>query len=171
MIIVHLVLHDDPLSKAILIRTGGRFAHAEALTPEGTLIGAFAEGGVQERPLDYGTEKIVDEAWVACPADDDTSARFYHYLRAPEVMGEPYAYTDIAGFQLPFDLPHHHAVFCSALIVDAFRGCLWFPRPLPIPAHNVSPNMLNQMLYARPDIKIITRTSPEFLAFTTKPKG
>lgn len=168
MIIVHLVLHDDLLSKAILIRTGGRFAHAEALTPEGTLIGAFAEGGVQERQLDYGPEKILDEAWIACPADDDMSAAFYHYLRAPQVMGEPYAYTDIAGFELPFSLPHQHAVFCSALIVDAMRGCLYLPRPLPIPAHNVFPTMLHQMLYARPDIKIITRQSPEFLSHIKK---
>ena len=163
-IIVHLVRHNDPLSNAIMIRTGGLYAHAEALTPQGTIIGAFALGGVQERPLDYGAEKILAEAWVLLEADDAMSAKFYHYLRSPEVMGEPYAYTDIAEFVEPFDLPHHHAVFCSALIDDALRWIGWFPRPLPIWARRVNPTMLHQMIYVRPDIKILTgRTDPLFL--------
>ena len=170
MIIVHLVRHKDPLSDAIMIRTGGLYAHAEALTPQGTLIGAFAIGGVQERPLDYGTEKILAEAWVALGADAEMSAAFYHFLRSPEVMGEPYAFTDIAGFMSPVDLPHHHAVFCSALIVDGLRWCKRFPRPLPIAAHNVYPTLLHQMLYAQTNIKIIGRTDPEFIAFTEKPQ-
>ena len=172
MIIIHLVDHDNLLSQAIKLYKKGRFAHAEAFTPQGTIIGAFAIGGVQERPLDYGTEKILDEVWLALKADDDMSAKFYHYLRSPEVMGEKYAYTDIVGFLEPFKLPHWHAVFCSALIDDALRWVGWFPRPLPIAAHDVDPTTLHQMLYCQDEdrVKIITRQSPEFLAFTLEMK-
>jgi hypothetical protein len=164
MIIVRFVCHDDPLSAAILIEIGGQVAHAEAVMPGGTVIGAFAEGGVQERQLDYDGGKFRYEALVALPARDDVAAAFEHYLRSPEVLGEPYDYTGLAKFVEHFDFHQGHHVFCSALIDDALRGCLYFPRPLPIPAHEVNPRMLQQMLFARYDTILVTRDHPIFIA-------
>ena len=157
MIIVRLVNHDDGLSKAILLKTGGEYAHDEAITPQGTIIGAFALGGVQERMLDYDNSKFKKELLLALTASDEISDKFYHYLKA--CLNESYAFKDIAGFLYPFDHHDQHHVFCSALIQDALRGSGWFPRPVPIPAHCVYPVLLQQMIFARAegDFKIINR--------------
>lgn len=163
MIVIRLVRHDDPLSWAIIQNIGGEVAHAEAIMRGGTVVGAFAEGGVQERPLDYDGGKFLKEILLALPADDDMTERFEHYGRA--CIGEPYDFTGIGDFVHPgVDVHRKHHVFCSALIQDMLRGCLFFARPLPIPAHYVSPLLLQQELLVRPDVKIITRDDPAFLA-------
>ena len=165
-IIISLVDHDDVLSRSILLKTGGQYAHAEAITPQGTVIGAFALGGVQERPIDYDGGKFLRKLFLLLPTDDATAAAFYHYLRAPTVMGEPYAYKDVIKIASPIPFSDHerHHVFCSALMVDALRGSGYFPHPLPIPAHDVYPVMLQQMLLCRPDVRPVLRTDPEFIS-------
>ena len=128
----------------------------------GKVIGAFAEGGVQERPMDYDGGKFGTEILIALPCDDATEARFEHYLRA--VIGENYDFSGLAKFVEHFDFHLGHHVFCSALIDDALRGSDYFPHPLPIPAHEVNPRMLQQMVLCRPDAKIVTRDDPIFKA-------
>jgi hypothetical protein len=166
MIIVRLVCHDDPLSAAIMLEIGGLVAHAEAIMPGGTIIGAFAEGGVSERPMDYDGGKLKYEVLVALPVSDEMSAAFHHYLRA--CVGEPYDFPGLAKFVEHFDLHRGHHAFCSMLIDDALRGCLYFPRPLPIPGHEVSPRILHQMLFVRPDVLVVTRDDPLFISHVSK---
>jgi|KBSMisStaDraftv2_1062788.scaffolds.fasta_scaffold00126_6 hypothetical protein len=163
MIIIRLVCHDDPLSKAILKVTGGEVAHAEAVMFGGTIIGAFAEGGVQERKLDYDGGKFLKEILLALPADAEMAAKFEHWLRA--CLGEAYDFTGLTGFALPTVDMHraHHAV-CSMLIHNALRGCQFFFRPMPIPAHKVDPVLLQQELLARTDVQVISREDPLFIA-------
>jgi hypothetical protein len=51
-VIWRFVAHDDEITRLIIAatcKTGGQVAHAEAIMRGGTIIGAFAEGGVQER--------------------------------------------------------------------------------------------------------------------------
>lgn len=161
MIIIRLVRHEDPLSWAIIQNIGGEVAHAEAIMKGGTIIGAFAENGVQERPMDYDGGKFAKEVLFALPADDDMSAKFEHYGRA--CIGESYDFTGLTEFiHLGVDLHGTHHVFCSALVQDMLRGCLWFPRPLPIPAHYVSPLLLQQELLVDQRTKVITREDPIF---------
>lgn len=169
MIIVRLVCHDDELSRLILLETGGVVAHAEAVMPGGTILGAFAEGGVQERPLDYDGGKFKTEILIALPASDEMAAAFHHYLRA--CIGEPYDFPGLFKFVEHFDLHAKKHAFCSMLIDDALRGCLYFPRPLPIPGHEVSPRILHQMLFARPDAQVIDRNDPIFLAHVAEKAG
>ena len=163
MIYIRLVRHDDPLSWAIIKNIGGEVAHAEGVMVGGTVIGAFAEGGVQERPWDYDGGKFLKEVIFELPADDDMSKAFDHYLRA--VIGEPYDFTGIAEFiHVGFDTHGKHHVFCSAFIQDALRGCKYFARPLPIPAHYVNPLMLMQELLVDARTRIVERTDPAFVA-------
>jgi len=165
MIYIRLVCHDDPLSWAILKNIGGVVAHGEGIMKGGTVIGAFAEGGVQERQLDYDGGKFAKEILFELPADDEMSAKFEHYLRAPEVMGEAYDYSGIANFMhFGIDMHAKHHVFCSALIHDALRFIGWFPRPMPIPGHYVNPLILHQELLADQRTRIVTRDDPAFLA-------
>jgi hypothetical protein len=163
-IIARLVDHGDILSDLILEKLGGMVAHAELFTEAGTVIGAYAEGGVQERPLDYDHGKFRTEILIALPTDADTVAKVDHFMRAPEVMHEPYDYLGLLDFTEHFDFHQQHKVFCSALLVDALRWTNYFPHPLPISAHKVYPVLLQQMLLCRPDAKIITRDDPIFKA-------
>jgi hypothetical protein len=165
MIYVRLVCHDDPLSWAILKNIGGIVAHGEGVMKGGTVIGAFAEGGVQERKLDYDGGKFAKEILFELPADDEMSAKFEHYLRSPEVMGEAYDYPGIANFMhFGIDMHAAHHVFCSALIHDDLRFIKWWPRPMPIPGHYVNPLILHQELLADQRTRIVTRDDPAFLA-------
>ena len=172
MIIIRLVRHDDPLSDAIILNIGGEVAHAEAIMTGGTVIGAFAEGGVQERPLDYDGGKFKKEILLALLVDDAMTIAFEHYLRSPQVLGEGYDYAGIVNFiHLGFDSHGKHRVFCSALIHDDLRWIGFFPRPLPIPGHYINPLMLQQELLCQPEdrVRSITRGDPVYLKHIAGP--
>ena len=158
------------MSWAIIQNIGGVVAHAEAVMRGGTVIGAFAEGGVQERPLDYDGGKFLKEVLFALPADVVMSARFEHYLRSPNVLAEPYDYPGIANFMhFGIDLHADHHVFCSALIHDDLRFIRWWQRPMPIPGHYVNPLILHQELLADQRTQIIPRDDPIFLKHIAGP--
>ena len=145
----------------------------------GTVIGAFAEGGVQERPLDYDGGNFAREILFELPADDEMSARFEHYLRSPRVLGEPYDYPGIGNFVHPgWDMHAGHHAFCSDLIHLALRGVgtedsapRWWPRPMPIPGHYVSPLILHQELLCDQRTRIVERSDPAFVAHIAGPHG
>jgi len=165
MIYIRLVCHDDPLSWAILKNIGGVVAHGEAVMTGGTVIGAFAEGGVQERKLDYDGGKFLKEIIFELPADDAMTAKFEHYLRSPRVMGEGYDFPGIANFMhFGIDLHSEHHVFCTALIHDDLRWVGYFARPMPIPGHYVNPLILHQELLCDQRTRIVERTDPAFVA-------
>lgn len=158
------VCHNDELSRLILLNQGGVLAHFEAIMRGGTVIGAFAEGGVQERPLDYDGGKFKREILFELPADDAMNVRFEHYLRSPQVIGETYDYSGIANFlHLGVDLHQEHHVFCSALVHDDLRFVGWWPRPMPIPGHYVTPLIMHQQLLADQRTRVITRDDPVFV--------
>jgi hypothetical protein len=166
MIILRFVCHDDGISRAIIAVTGGQVAHAEAIMRGGTIIGAFAEGGVQERRLDYDGGKFEFEQLIAIPVTADAQAAFEHYLRSHEVQKVKYDYFGLFDFvQLIGDWHQTGKAFCSCLIDDAARWKdIIFKHPLPIHAHGVSPVMLQQMALARDDSFIVTRDDPIFRA-------
>lgn len=170
MIILRFVRHDDLLTKAILLQTGGQFAHAEALTPENTYIGAYAEGGVQERPRLYDAGRFEEEQFLLLVADSAASAKFYHYLRDPNVLGEKYGFADIVEFVTHLRTHQGHHVVCSALQALALRACEYLPRPLPLAAHEISPVILQLGLLMRPDVREITSSDPWLIAHI-KPTG
>lgn len=174
------VRHKDELSDLIIDNQGGVLAHFEAfMTGTRTVIGAFAEGGVQERPMDYDGGNFALEILFHLPATDDMNAAFEHYLRSPDVHEEPYDYSGIANFlHLGVDLHGKHRVFCSALIHDALRGfgCAddyprWWNRPMPIPGHYVTPLIMHQQLLADQRVKIVERIDPAFVAHIVGPHG
>jgi hypothetical protein len=170
-VIFRFVAHDDEITRLILAatcKTGGQVAHAEAVMRGGTIVGAFAEGGVQERPLNYDGGKFKFESLIAIPVDADTQAAFEHYMRSPQVLGEPYDYFGLGDFVQLFDWHQSHKVFCSAVVTLAARWVKIFKHPLPINAHGISPIMLQQMTLTRDDAKIVTRDDPIFISHISK---
>jgi hypothetical protein len=164
-IILRFVHATDIVSDGILVDTGGKYSHVEAVTPEGKLLGAHASGGVLARPSDYDAGKFDRERFLHLTAADEAmAAKFYHYLNA--VIGEPYDFGAIAGFVSHLDVHQKHRVICSALQALALRWCEYFPVVLPVPAHELSPRDLEVGLIMRPDVRDIPR--PSFLNTSLK---
>jgi hypothetical protein len=160
MIILRFVHAGGLGSNAIDFESGGLYSHVEAVTHDGKYLGAHVEMGVAVRPPDY--ETFDREKFVLLPADDEMSAKFYHYLYA--VVGEPYDFAAIAGFVVHMDAHQKHRVICSALQTLALRWCEYLPVPLPVPAHEISPRDLELGLTMRPDVREIEQSDPVFVA-------
>ena len=170
-IYVRLVRHDDPLSWAIIQNIGGVVAHAEAIMKGGTVVGAFAEGGVQERPLDYDGGKFLKEIIFELPAPPEMSDRFEHYMRA--IKGEPYDFSGIMdSLHLGYDFHAKKHLFCSAAVHDALRGLgdgrdesmHYYSRATPMGGHYVTPIVLHQQMEVDARTRIVERTDPAFVA-------
>jgi hypothetical protein len=88
-IVIRLVTCGDPVS-AIIRRgeTGFWASHVEALTPDGFLLGAHADGGVAKRPRDYDAGQWTLELYVTVPATPAQQAAFWAALEA--LIGHPY---------------------------------------------------------------------------------
>jgi hypothetical protein len=145
---LRFVTSHDLVSDAIRFAEAFPWSHVEAVTPAGTYLGAHAHGGVLDRPADYdkgqfSAERFVEIADVA----PETVAAFYAFLGTK--IGTPYDYAAIFGFVSRLDLHTTGEVICSALQTIALRSCRYFPFPLPIHAHEVSPRDLAMMLGVR----------------------
>jgi hypothetical protein len=147
MIRLRFVTAQDLVSDAIRFAEDFPYSHVEAVTPAGTFLGAHADGGVLDRPNDYDKGKFSAEHFVTIIVDQLTQDKFYAYLQGK--IGTPYDYQAILGFASRFDLHKTGAVICSALQTLALRACLYFPYPLAVPAHEVSPRDLALMLSTR----------------------
>lgn len=162
MIILRFVHCSGAIEELILFDSnGGQYSHVEAVTPDGKYLGAHTTG-VEARQMDYDAGKFSREKFLLLPANDEMSAKFYHYIRA--VIGEPYDFGAIAAFVAHFDQRQKHHVICSALQTLGLRWCEYFPVPLPVLAHRVSVRDLELGLAMRPDIKEITKNDSAFIA-------
>lgn len=116
-------------------------SHVEAVTPDGTYLGAHYDGGVMERPSNYDAASMTNQVFIDLDADLSQTNAFYAYLRGK--LGAPYDWKSILDFIDPFhNLHDSQHVICSALQTLALRTCGWFPAPLPVPAHQISPRDL-----------------------------
>ena len=147
MISLRFVHCPDVIGTAILLQTGGRFSHVEAVTPQGRYLGAHIGGGVLARPADYDKGLWSRQLFVDLPADEEMTAKFHHYLNA--VIGEPYDAAAILGFAFHVDIHSQHHTICSALQALALRGAGWFATPLAVPAHEISPRDLLLIISGR----------------------
>lgn len=98
-------------------------SHVEALTPDGFLLGAHQEDGVQKRPKDYDKGTWALELYIEIPATETQTQRFYDFLHSQ--IGKPYdmhailaiaqgALTGMATLSVGTEQP---SWICSALIV------------------------------------------------------
>lgn len=84
------------VSQAICKETRSEICHVDILTPNGTLIGAHAQGGIQERSPDY--EKWGLRIRVILQVPEEKARAFYGYVRS--MIGTPYDQKDILGIAL-----------------------------------------------------------------------
>lgn len=146
MIRLRFVNGNDPLSKMIIAREGLCMpftpSHVECVTPEGLFLGQRFDGGMQARHPGYDAKWLANERIVELPATEAQANAFYNYVT--KAIGQSYDWKAIGSFILPqnFHLSDH--AICSAKMTLALRtkGCEWFPMPLTVPAHQITPRDL-----------------------------
>ena len=154
MIRLRFVTGDDWVSNAIRFgERDGWCTHVEAVMPDGALLGAHLDGGVQARPAGYDKgratrELIVDlvDLHEAVEFPDTAERKFYDFLRAQ--IGKPYDLTALAGAALNRDWHQDDSWFCSELQAAALEHCGYLPRLAAIDSH-VSPRDLLLVLSGR----------------------
>jgi uncharacterized protein YycO len=114
-LIIRLIDGTGFVSRAIDFIERGYLCHAEIGTPEGTWIGAHADGGVQERPANYCTPTRDLRYYV--PVTDEQYERIMAFARSQ--IGKPYDFSDIAGILLNADWHKAGAWICSEFVVAA----------------------------------------------------
>jgi hypothetical protein len=134
---LRFVTGNDAVSAGIRYAEDFWASHVEAVMPDGTYLGAHADGGVQARPPTYDTT-WTKQLFVDLPCDD--CPQFEKFLRRK--IGTPYDVESIIGFVLRLDEHVPMSVICSALQVLALRSCGFFGTPLVLPAHQISPRDL-----------------------------
>lgn len=159
MIRIRFVAGNDPLSALIQAQGGTAMpftpSHVESLSQDGKFyIGQHMRGGMQARPVGYDTGQIMilpdgrlADIIVSLPCTDAQEAAYYAFIH--DKIGQPYDWISILGFVLTE--VHLHTVgslICSAITTAATRtkGCEYFPMPLTVPFHKISPRDLMLML-------------------------
>lgn len=154
-ITIRFVTENDTLSAMIRIQAGICVpftpSHAEAVSQDGKFyIGQHLSGGMLARPVGYNSAKLMklpdgtmSEKIVVLPCTDEQEAAFYAYIDSK--IGQPYDWKSILSFIDPaWNLHDFNHLICSAIMTAGLRtkGCEYFPMPLVVPYHHISPRDL-----------------------------
>ena len=148
MIRLRFVGGDDIVAAGISAAEYGHWCtHVEAVMPDGTLLGAHYEGGVQARRPGYDAGKIRRELLVSIPADAAMTDAFHAFLRAQ--LGKPYDKRAILAFVLGHEWQDPAAWFCSELQAAALAACTWFVSALATEFSHITPRDLLLIISGR----------------------
>lgn len=125
-------------------------SHVEALSEDGTgYYGAHVDGGVRLRPIGYDATTLYHEL-ILDLGDSPDDAKAFAYMKSK--LGQPYDWTSIIDFLLPENWHQMNHLICSAFMALTLRARGYFPYPLAVPAHMISPRDLLLVLSARENI-------------------
>jgi hypothetical protein len=148
MIRLRFVTCNDPVSAGIRAAEYGFWAsHTEAVMPDGTLLGAHYDGGVQARAADYDKGEFSRELIVSLPASPEMTDAFHAFLRTQ--LGKPYDVEAIVAFVARRDWQEPDAWFCSELQAAALAACGWFAQALATEFNHITPRDLLLILSGR----------------------
>jgi hypothetical protein len=122
----------------------GGYSHVDGVLSDGRLLGARNDAvggqppGTHIRRPEY--EKWVKRAVMTLDATDAEYADWEASLRAK--IGTPYDRASIIGFITGESQHADGHWICSALQVNALQHIKRVPFPLPVPAHQITPNSL-----------------------------
>jgi hypothetical protein len=151
IITLRFVTADDPLSRLIRTQAGISMpftpSHVEALSRDGkSYIGQHVDGGMLARPIGYdAAESGRKEKLVLLPCDPAQAEEFHDYCESK--IGQPYDWKSVISFLAPdINLHDFNHLICSAIMTAALRACGYFPMPLTVPFHHISPRDLMLIL-------------------------
>ena len=151
MITLRFVTCDDAVSGGIRFAEYGFWAsHVETLTPDGKLLGAHYDGGVQARDRYYDKGKFSRELFVKLPADEAMTNAFYAWNE--DQIGKPYDLDAIAAFVARRDWREDGAWFCSEQMAAGLEEVKYFPFPLAADLNKVMPRDLLLILSGSIDV-------------------
>jgi hypothetical protein len=153
---LRFVTADDAMSKFIRLQAGICVpftpSHVECVSQDGTKwIGEHIDGGMQARPADYDAATRAVQKFVDLPVTPAMESAFYTFVTAK--IGEPYDWKTIVDFAAPsfnFHMTNH--AICSAMMAWALRVCEYFPKPLTVPFHHITPRDLFLILSSHVEI-------------------
>ena len=138
-VVVRFVTADDPISKAIRFKTDSDVSHAEFVMPDGWMVGAHLDGGIQRRPADY--EKVTVDHRVKL--DRSNADEIYNSVLAS--VGTPYDWKAILGFLVAQPLSESGHLICSGFVAKVLLDFnVLFPIPKPV--EQVDPDYLLGLL-------------------------
>lgn len=131
-------------------------SHTEALSQDGKFYIGAQNDGVQKLPVGYDDGKVMKlpdgrdaDIIVSLPCSQEQEDAFYTFINSK--IGEPYDWMAIAGFiEGNRHTPDH--IICSAFMTYGLRKADYFPKPLTVPFHHVSPRDLLLMLSTHVEI-------------------
>jgi len=151
MIRIRFVGGNDLISRGISAAEYGFWAiHTEAVMPDGTLLGAHYQDGVQARPADYDKGKFTRDLIVPIPVDDATADKFHAFLRSQ--IGKPYDIEAIVAFVARRDWQAPDSWFCSELQAAALAACGWFTSDLATQFNHITPRDLLLVMSGRVNV-------------------
>lgn len=112
MISLQFAAEDGLSSDLIKYFEHGAFSHVDAVLPNGDLLGARLDGGVQVRKPGYAA--FSRTLRVDLPADDLTAQRFYAFLQSQ--VGKPYDMGVIAAFAFDANWQASGEWICSGML-------------------------------------------------------
>lgn len=143
MIRVRFILGDGFVSSAIARVTGSLFSHVEFGTPDGTWIGAHANGGIKERPWDYC--KPFREYVYDIPCTPEQEAAALVWMRSK--IGTQYNMVDILGLLFQARAMHSpNRYICSQFCTEGLLYIFGAPRVLNVLAnwsYRITPETLH----------------------------
>lgn len=150
-ITIRFVTDDDMLSRMIRTQAGISMpftpSHVEALSRDGNAyVGQHIKGGMLARPIGYDADEPGrKEKLVEIPVADVMADAFHSYCESK--IGMHYDWKSIISFITPdLNLHEFNHLICSAIMTAALRSCGYFPMPLTVPFHHISPRDLMLML-------------------------
>jgi hypothetical protein len=126
-----------------LAQYGDRFSHCDAVSKEGTYIGAHLLGGVKEQNLRYDAGTFQKEVFVHLKATEKQEAAFFAFLRGH--IGEPYDPIAIVYFFGVFSSRNWYdpgAWTCSRFIAEGLIACGVVPTNKTVPSSRLTPRDL-----------------------------
>src|SRR5579859_5137381 len=146
MIRIRFVTCNDEVSRLIRLQAGICVpftpSHVECVSQDGkSYIGQHFDGGMQARPAGYDAALLKSEKIVDLDVAATQEASFYAFVN--EKIGQPYDWKSIISFIDPaWNLHELNHLICSAMMTAALRACGFFPIPLTVPFHHISPRDL-----------------------------
>ena len=146
MIRLRFITCNDEVSRLIRLQAGIAMpftpSHVECVSQDGkSYIGQHFDGGMQARPVGYDTAVLASEKIVELDVSTPEQAAFYAFVSSK--IGQPYDWRSILDFVDPaLNLHQFNHLICSAMMTAALRACGFFPMPLVVPFHHVSPRDL-----------------------------
>ncbi len=146
-ITLRFVTADDPLSRLISAQAGICMpftpTHVEALSRDGkAYVGQHYDGGMAARPIGYDAAyQGRKEKFVLLPCTQAQYDAFHDFCESK--IGQPYDWESIISFIDPaWNLHELNHLICSAIMTAGLRACNYFPMPLVVPFHHISPRDL-----------------------------